>query len=246
MSEPAIVLQGAVLPIRRDAAPFDFTARAGENWMLVGPLGAGRTTFLKVLATLIRLSAGRYHCLGTDVSDFATRSRARARAGLGVCLEEDGLVESWTVFDNLAVLPRHHEAGRPAEIEDRVWRYIVAHHQEPKIAFRVVSGIKREERRGIALLRALYSDPAVLLLDGAIGDDPGEFGLTADFRRRLADSKRTVIRQASVEQTRTDPGPGDHLAVMIDGRLGAQGRIDEIRRDAEPAARAWLDSAGLG
>ena len=223
MSKPLLQLTDAVLPIRRDAPPFDFAASAGENWMLVGPLGGGRTTFLKVLAMLIRLASGHYACLGNDVSLFAMADRRRARAGLGLCLEADGLVESWSVFDNLAVLPRYHRRGRTADIEDQVWAYIAAHHEMPKIAYRGVAGLKREERRGIALLRAHYFDPPVLLLDGIAPDDVGEFGLTAAFRHRLEAPGRVVVRQTNVDQARGRNGPEDRLAVMIDGRPVAQG-----------------------
>ena len=103
MSEPAIQLTGAVLPIRREAPPFDFTARAGENWMLVGPLGGGRTTLLKVLATLIRLNRGGYRVNGVEVGDFA------AEEVFAEDIEDSG----WSVGNgNKAVSPSASSAQR--------------------------------------------------------------------------------------------------------------------------------------
>ena len=245
MSEPALLLRNAVLPIRRSTAPFDFTARRGETWMLLGPLGGGKTTLLKVLATLIRLDAGRYVCLGTDVSDFDAADRAVARRRLGVCLEQDGLIEAWSVLDNLAVLPRYHQPGPQSEIERRVWNYLDTYHQNHDVAFRGVAGLTREERRGIALLRALFFDPPVLIIDGVAPDDVAQYGLSERFQRRLNDPGRTVICRATPRQALARTGPGDRLAVMIDGRLTAQGRPGDIADAADEETREWLRSVTL-
>ncbi len=245
MSEPALLLRNAVLPIRRSTAPFDFTARRGETWMLLGPLGGGKTTLLKVLATLIRLDAGRYVCLGTDVSDFDAADRAVARRRLGVCLEQDGLIEAWSVLDNLAVLPRYHQPGPQSEIERRVWNYLDTYHQNRDVAFRGVAGLTREERRGIALLRALFFDPPVLIIDGVAPDDVAQYGLSERFQRRLNDPGRTVICRATPRQALARTGPGDRLAVMIDGRLTAQGRPGDIVDAADEETRDWLRSMAL-
>ncbi len=245
MSEPALLLRNAVLPIRRSTAPFDFTARRGETWMLLGPLGGGKTTLLKVLATLIRLDAGRYVCLGTDVSDFDAADRAVARRRLGVCLEQDGLIEAWSVLDNLAVLPRYHQPGPQSEIERRVWNYLDSYHQNRDVASRGVAGLTREERRGIALLRALFFDPPVLIIDGVAPDDVAQYGLSTRFQRRLNDPGRTVICRATPRQALARTGPGDRLAVMIDGRLTAQGRPGYIADAADEETSEWLRSVTL-
>ena len=248
MSEPALLLRNAVLPIRRSTAPFDFIARRGETWMLLGPLGGGKTTLLKVLATLIRLDAGRYVCLGTDVSDFDAADRAVARRRLGVCLEQDGLIEAWSVLDNLAVLPRYHQPGPQSEIERRVWSYLDSYHQNRDVASRGVAGLTREERRGIALLRALFFDPPVLIIDGVAPHDVAQYGLSTRFQRRLNDPgprRRWRPWSTRPRQALARTGPGDRLAVMIDGRLTAQGRPGYIADAADEETSEWLRSVTL-
>ena len=77
--------------------PLDLSIERGEVFGLLGPNGSGKTTTLRVLATLIRPSRGTAAVLSWDVVDNATQ----VRRSIGVMPEKPSLYERLSIDDNL-------------------------------------------------------------------------------------------------------------------------------------------------
>lgn len=165
----------------------DLTLHAGEAVAVAGPNGAGKTTLLRVLAGLMRPSAGT---VGVGPGGRSPRE-PEARRLVGLLSHQSFLYEDLTPHENLIFTARLHglpdPAGRAAEALARM-----------ELAERGMSPV-RELSRGmvqrVALARALLHDPRVLLLDEPFTgmDASAAARLRLLLERLLAEGRGVVV-----------------------------------------------------
>jgi heme exporter protein A len=167
---------GGVLDLARVAHRFgsrwvlrDCTLRLdpGEAVALIGGNGTGKTTLLRIVATLLRPTRGAARVFGVDVVGDAAAVRERvAMMGFSAALYED-----LTAVENLAFAMRMQgRRPEPAEIARVLEAVGLAPHGDAR-----VRGFSSGMRRRVALARVLLRPPELLLLDEpyAALDDEG-------------------------------------------------------------------------
>src|SRR5262249_44534344 len=97
----------------------------GEISVLLGPPGAGKSTFLKSLVGLLRPERGHVYVRDMDLARCSGRRLREARTLFGVLFQGGGLFGSMSVYDNIAIPLREHTSKGEAEI-----RRIVAEKME--------------------------------------------------------------------------------------------------------------------
>lgn len=138
---------------------FDFEVRRGECVGLLGPNGAGKSTFIGCLYGAVLRSAGELSVFGFDPARDARRIKQR----LGVVPQENALDEGLTVLENMQLYARFGGLSRAAalpRIEELLRQMALDHKRDATI--KVLSG---GMKRRLAFVRALLSDPELLLLD---------------------------------------------------------------------------------
>jgi heme exporter protein A len=129
----------------------------GERLAIVGPNGSGKSTLLKILATLLRPSAGTARVGGFDVQEQAMDVRRL----IGVVSHQSFLYGELTTFENLEFYGRMYGVAHPGDLA-REQLQLVGLEMHAEVLGRDLS---RGMQQRLALARALIHDPQVLLLD---------------------------------------------------------------------------------
>jgi ABC-type transporter Mla maintaining outer membrane lipid asymmetry ATPase subunit MlaF len=200
MAEPAAAEQSRIVEARGlvlsgfpGARPFDFLLRAGELRVLVGPDKCGKSMLLKTILGLVDPGGGEILLLGERLRALSRAGRRRLLARVGTVFEEDGLINAWTVYDNLT-LPLFYHDDLPEDVVERRLEDLVRSSGLPREWLpEALTRLHRQQRRYVALLRALIVDPALLLVDGldsetlhGFAEGRGETLLREQLRRGTA------------------------------------------------------------
>lgn len=196
----------------------DFTLGAGDCLALFGPNGAGKTTLLRLVAGLLKPSAGAVHVRGVDV-----RSEAAARVAVGLVSHASMLYPPLTARENVVFAARLSGVDDP----DAAAASVLASLLLSDTADIAVRKLSRGQQQRVSVARALVHAPVVLLLDEPYSglDESGALAVTAllaSLRERGAALILVTHNVAGGLALAT------HAAVMLDGRFA--------RLDARPAA----------
>ena len=132
---------------------------AGEIVTIIGPNGAGKSTLLKVVAGLVRASAGRVALDGADVTD--ADAIGRTRAGISFVPQERNVFGTLSVAENIAI----SAFTAPSEVRARTNamydRFPLLAERRDSLA-RTLSG---GQRQILAMAMGLMTEPRLLVLD---------------------------------------------------------------------------------
>ena len=242
----------------------DFRAEPGQIHGLLGENGAGKSTFIKLLAGVLRADAGEIH-LGDEVLGYGTgRSRSSQVAAV---FQELSLVPDFTVAENIWIgqEPLNRIGGVSTRRLRRKTRDLFAELEIEGInPDREVRLLSVAERHLVETAKALAGSPQVLILDettSALG--PRETEWLIRRARMFADAGRTVLyishRLAEVRDVadtitvlrggenvgtrmRGDYQEDDLISLMLARRLGTF----FPPKDWQPSERVALKVRGLG
>jgi ABC-type branched-subunit amino acid transport system ATPase component len=203
-------------------------AEPGEVVSLVGANGSGKSTFLKSLVGVVRVSAGTVIIGETDVSGKAPEEVARA--GVGYVPQVDDVFAPLTVRENLEMGGYLLTSG---QVRARIDEVTTVFPRLGAMLSRAAGKLSGGERKMLAMGRVLMVQPAVFLLDEPTANLAPAIARTLleEHVRQLAASGATVL---VVEQrARAVLAISHRTYVLAGGEVRMQGTPDELA--ASPA-----------
>lgn len=209
--------------------PLDLVFGAAHTTALIGPSGCGKSTLLRILIGLLVPDEGDVFVLGERLTPENAR---RMRHRMGYVIQEGGLFPHLSARDNVALLPRHlgWERERVRKAMDSL-RDLV--RLPATMLDRHPAELSGGQRQRVSLMRALMTDPEILLLDEPVGalDPMIRAELQADLRAIFAELRKTVVLVTH------DLGEAAFLAhelvLMRDGAVVQRGEFASLQQ--EPA-----------
>ena len=144
---------------------------SGDFVFLVGPSGAGKTTFIKLILKEIEPDSGRILLAGKDITKIRKREVPVIRQKIGMVFQDFRLLEKKTVYENVAfAMGVLHK--RRKEIRERV-PYVLDLVDIADKANRYPDELSAGEQQRVGIARALVNKPRVLICDEPTGNlDP--------------------------------------------------------------------------
>jgi ABC-2 type transport system ATP-binding protein len=219
----------------------DLTVETGAVFGFVGPNGAGKTTTMRILATLLRPTAGEAWVAGHSV----LKKRRDVRRAIGYMPDFFGVygdMKVWEYLDFFAACYEIPPATRRRLVDDLLELVDLAHRRED-----YVDALSRGMKQRLCLGRALAHDPQVLILDEpASGLDPRARIEIRELLRELQAMGKTIFVSShilsEIEEVCT------HIGIIEAGRLVATGTLEEMRQhiQAQRVVRVGLMGRDFG
>lgn len=223
-SPPAIVVRGLAKRFGHVVAVdgISFEVPRGSVFAFVGTNGAGKSTTISCLTTLLEPDEGEITVLGHDVRVDA----GPVREGVGVVFQESILDPLLTVRENLRVRGSFYGADA-AEVRRRV-EEVAALIGLGDVLGRRYGRMSGGQRRRVDIARALLASPSIIFLDEpTAGLDPAGRALVWSTIRNLREQHGLTVFLTTHYMEETEEA--DRVCVIDHGRIVAEGGPDELR-----------------
>jgi len=225
---PVIEVSGVsmVMGGREVLSGLDWTLRTGQSWVVAGRNGAGKSTFMKLLAGDLHPTSGSLKRFG--LPEPVSLWDLRARMGVVSWENQAEHPAGFTVRDTLVSgffgsfgLYETPGPAMLASVDDWLVRLGL-----DALADKHMTTLSQGQARKVMIGRALVFDPYVLLLDEPLGglDPEARIGVLALLDELAAQGRQLIMVTHNPHEV---PQAMSHALVLEDGRAVASGRLDE-------------------
>jgi branched-chain amino acid transport system ATP-binding protein len=216
---------------------------AGEVHALIGPNGAGKTTLIGQIAGSLATDSGTILFESTDIT--ARRPHERVRLGLARSYQITSIFKRFSVLENLALAVQARSGSsfsfwRPVGTETPLFDEAKAISREIGLAERLeaqAGNLAHGEQRALEVGLALATRPKLVLLDEPMaGMGPEESRRMIALIGRIRTSVTVLLVEHDMDAVFR---LADRISVLVNGRVLATGKPEEIRSDPE-VKRAYL------
>ena len=213
----------------------------GENLVVLGRSGTGKSVLIKIISGLLRADAGVVNVLGQDVSRITRKELDALRLKIGFSFQNSALYDSMTVKENLEFPLVRHAKHMTQRDRDRVIDVVLdavglAHtiHQMP-------SELSGGQRKRIGIARTLILRPEIMLYDEpTAGLDPITSieinKLINEVQRRFNTSSIIITHDLTCARA-----TGDRVVMLLDGQFQRQGSFAEVFATDDERVKAFYN-----
>lgn len=210
----------------------DLRVPAGTIYALLGSNGAGKTTMVRILSTLLRPDAGTVTVHGHDV----TTEPHEVRSAISLTGQFAAVDEILTGRENLVLVGELRRIADPGAVADA----LLTRFDLTEAGDRRVGTYSGGMRRRLDIAMSLIGEPAVLFLDEpTTGLDPQSRLEVWKTVRELAGRGTTVL--LTTQYLDEAEQLADRIAILHDGRIIAEGTLAELKALLPPATVEYVE-----
>jgi ABC-2 type transport system ATP-binding protein len=210
----------------------DFTVEKGTIFALLGSNGAGKTTIIRILSTLLKQDGGSATVNGFDVADHPLQ----VRQSISLTGQFAAVDEILTGRENIMMIGKLRHIKNPARVtDDLLCRFGLAEDGK-----RRVSTYSGGMRRKLDLAMSLVGTPEIIFLDEpTTGLDPEARQEVWAIIRELASSGTTVM--LTTQYLEEAEQLADHIAILHQGVIIANGTLSQLKKMFPPAEVEYIE-----
>lgn len=262
-SQPVVVFENVSISFDQNEVLQDisFKVMPGENRIILGPAGVGKSVLLKLANGLLLPDSGKIFVFGQEVNAMREEDLFAFRDRIGMVFQEGALFDSLTIRDNVAY--RLIEEHVSAEEIDRRVREVLRFVELEQTIDKFPSELSGGMRRRVAIARAIIGKPDLLLYDSPTGGlDP----ITSTTIIEMVVKQRDVFHTSSLLVThrlqdaftmathRFDTGqnkmvtlpkgeldPQTTFLLLHERKIAFDGTTEELVHSKDPFIRNYLE-----
>ncbi len=213
----------------------------GENLVVLGRSGTGKSVLIKIIAGLLKPDDGTVNVLGEDIARLKDKKLDQLRLKIGFSFQNSALYDSMTVRENLEFpLVRNVRDLSRADIDSAV-EEVLENVGLSQTINQMPSELSGGQRKRIGIARTLILKPEIMLYDEpTAGLDP----ITSIDINNLINEVQERNRTSSIIITHDltcAKMTGDRVAMLLDGRFERQGTFDEVFSTDDERVKAFYD-----
>jgi phospholipid/cholesterol/gamma-HCH transport system ATP-binding protein len=212
----------------------------GENLVLLGKSGSGKSIVIKCLVGLEKADEGEINILGTNICNISADELNEVRLKVGFLFQNSALYDSMTVRQNLAFpLRRHSKHLTPKQVDEAIVTALEGVGLSGAID-KMPSELSGGMSKRIALARTLILKPAIILydepttgLDTITAKEISE--LILHIREKYSTTSIIITHDMACAKL-----TGDRLAILKDGIIYAEGTYETLEKSKDEWVRSFF------
>lgn len=220
---------------------FNFELKKGENVVVLGKSGSGKSVLIKCIIGLMKPDKGSINVLGLEVPALSSTKLDELRVKVGFLFQSNALYDSMTVRENLEFPLRRHwfktsEKDEEALVLEALTNVGLAHTIDM-----MPSELSGGMRKRIALARTLILKPEIILYDEpTTGLDPITAREISDLMNELQKKYNTssVIISHDINCVKI---VADRIVMLIDGVCYATGTYEELSKSGDEKIKQFFE-----
>ncbi len=210
----------------------DFTVEGGSVFALLGSNGAGKTTAIRILATLLKSDGGTATVNGFDI----LQEPEKVRQSISLTGQFAAVDEILTGRENLELIAKLRHLDNPKQIAEK----LLSKFGLTDAADRRVSTYSGGMRRRIDIAMSLVGSPSIIFLDEpTTGLDPEARIEVWKAVKELASSGTTVL--LTTQYLEEAEQLADRIAILHEGRIIANGTLTQLKELFPPAKVEYVE-----
>ncbi len=220
---------------------FNLTVNKGENVVVLGKSGSGKSVLIKCLMRLLEADAGEMKIFGISIPGLSNKALDELRSKIGFLFQGSALYDSMTVKENLEFPLRRHLNKLSKEDVGKLVGAALENVGLPDIENKMPSELSGGMKKRVGIARMLIIKPEVLLYDEpTTGLDPitgREINhLMLDVQKKFNTSSIIISHDMNcVRRT------ANRIVVLIEGKCYAEGTYNELKNSNDTSIKQFFD-----